>query len=137
MATELEPSAQFSEAMTSASEPSAVFYLFCPSTGEESVNQSFDMDAILNSPAFAIVDPTLGSKGVIPQEATPEIESDNEKNVLDLTLTETSTDDVMAVKDRSKELAANCEEEMSIDNSTSTCVEDDQMEISPGSNIAF
>ena len=135
MAPELEPSAQTSEAMTSALEQSAPFDLFGPSTGEESFNQSFDMDAILNSPAFATVDPTLGSKGEIPQEATPENESDNKQNVLDLTLTETSADDVLAVKDRSKELVVNCEEEMSIDNSDSTRVEEDQMEISPDSNI--
>ena len=135
MATKLELSAQFSEAMASASEPSALFDLLGPSTGEESINQSFDIDTILNSPAFATVDPTLGSKGEIPQEETPENESDEQNDKLNLTLTETSTNDVQAINDRLKDLAQTHEEEVSIDTSGSKSVEEDQMEVTPDPNI--
>ena len=136
----MEPSAQTPEATASTSEatasstgPSAFSDLFGPPFGEESVNKSLDMDAFLDSPAFANVNPTLGSKGEIPQEETPDIESEDKQNILDLTLTETSADDTLAVKDRPKEMVANCEDKMSTDNSDLLRVEEDQMEISPDS----
>ena len=142
IATEMEPSAQTLEATASTSEatasntgPSALSDLFGPPFGEDNVNKSFDVDAFLDSPAFANVNPTLGSKGEIPQEETPGYESEDEQNILDLTLTETSADNALAVKDRPKEVVANCEEEMSTDNSDLPHVEEDQMEISPESVI--
>ena len=75
----------------------------------------------------------MGSKGETPQEETPDIESEDEQNLLDLTLIETSTDDVQAIRDRPKEMVANCEDEMSVDNSDLLCTEEDHMEISPES----
>ena len=83
----------------------------------------------------AIADLTLGSKGEISQEETPANESEDKQDELNLTLTETSTDDVQAINDRMRDLEKNHEEKVSIDISESTCVEDNQMEVTPDPNI--
>ena len=132
----MEHSAQNKEATASssganASRPFAFSDLFGPPLGIASIDTSLDIDAFLNSPAPATVDPTLGSKGETSQEETPDIESEDVQNILDLTLTETSMDDLRAASDIPNELAANCEDEMSCDNSDLPRKEDDHMEISP------
>ena len=140
IATVSEHSAQHTEAMASVLEPSAYFdQLFGPSTGEENVERSFDLDAILDSPAPATVDPTLGARGEIPQEEIPANDYDDQ-NELNLTLTETSTDEVLAVSVQMRELEQKKEEELSIDKSNSPSVgtvgEDFQMEVTPDSNVS-
>ena len=121
-AIELEPYAQNMETNVSFSD------LFGPSLGDTSTDRSIDFGAYLDSPAPANVNPTLGK-----EEIPPDTESDVEENLNDVTLTETSTDDVTAVKVTSKQVDPICVDEMSIDNSDTLCVEEDHMEISTGS----
>ena len=99
--------------------------IFGPSLGDTSTDKSIDFGAYLDSPAPAYV-----NQNVEKEDFLPDYVSDVEENPNDITLTETSMDDVSAVGVISNPI---CEDEMSIDNSDTLRVEKDQMEISTGS----
>ena len=101
--------------------------IFGPSLGDTSTDRSIDFGAYLDSPAPAYVNPNL------EKEETPDAESDVEEDPNNVTLTETSTDDVTAVRGSSIQANPICVDEMSIDNSDVLRVEEDHMEISTGS----
>ena len=126
----LEHSAQNSEANANELESYmetnvSLTDIFGPSIGDTSIDKSIDFSAYLDSPAPAYVNPNLEK-----EEIPPESESDVEENPCDITLTETSMDDVLAVGVTSNPV---CMDEMSIDNSDTLRVEHDHMEISTGS----
>ena len=132
-AVALEQSAQNSEANADELESYmetnvSLSDIFGPSLGDTSTDKSIDFGAYLDSPAPAYVNPNLEK-----EEIPPDSESDVEENPCDITLTETSADDVMAVGVTSKQVDPICVDEMSIDNSDTLRVEQDQMEISTGS----